>query len=971
MERILLRLGGTAARHRIVFLVLWVGIAAAAVGLVRVYGAVTNNSLSLPGTDSQAAFDILTKRFPPQQNGINPFVFHIAQGKLSDPRYAPAMTATFRAIKANPDVDSVVNPLGKDGTSAGIITDDQRTAFMPVLLNVGNGFITDDLATKVLEGTAPARNAGIQVAVGGAIGGVLSTPDTSTSEILGNISAMIILALVLGSLIAMGLPIVTAIIALAAGTSVIGLLGHLIAVPDVAPTLAVMIGLGVGIDYALFIITRHKEQLAVGMPMRDSIAQAVGSSGSAVVFAGSTVIIALLSLSVAGIPLVSTLGVAAAIAVLFAVLTSLTLLPALLSLAGNGIDRLRVPGFLMMDKRPEGRRRWDAWARGVARHPWVAIAVALMILIPLILPLSSLVLGQEDIGVTPTSTTERRAYDLLTAGFGVGYNGPLLIANELSPPAEQSAEYTKKHDEATSLKRELEREQERLTERSAELKREQARLQRQSEELKRRQASLERRGAELQRRESQVRTEEERLRAEAARLARQAAPLVARLVVIEARERIVSNLIDQATDPIRLKRLRARLARLKTREATVRRRLRPLVARGRTLLAQAESLKAQADELQRQADALTVQGDRLQEQANQLAAQGDRLQTEADELTRQQQEALKQKKRAEKLQSQLTAMLTLAAGDPRGTDPRIVSIQNALSDTEGVVGLFPLQINDAGNAAIVNAIPLRAPSSTATAELVGRLRDDVLPDATEEGGIEAHVGGSTASNVDLAATISSKMLLVVLTVISLSFLLLMVAFRSLLIPLQAAVVNLLTVAAALGVLTAIFQWGWGLSAIGLDAPRGTVPIASYVPLMMFAVLFGLSMDYEVFLVSRIQHQHAAGAPPVDAVISGLGGAAHVVVAAALIMFCVFASFIINGDPTIKQFGVGLATAVLLAGIMIVLLAPAMLRLFGSATFWVPRWLGAILPHLDLEGGDGATDPETANSLAHAEGGSAS
>ena len=692
--------------------------------------------------------------------------------------------------------------------------------------------------------------------------------------------------------------------------------------------------------------------------MRESIARSVASSGSAIVFAGSTVVIALLSLSVAGIPLVSAIGLAAAIAVVFAVLTSLTLLPALLSLIGTGVDRVRIPGFLRVKQRPEGERRWDAWARGVARHPWLAVALSLVILAPLIVPLFSLTLGQEDIGVTPTSTTERQAYDLMTAGFGVGYNGPLLTSMELSPPAMPSNKYTTKYDEATKLQRELENEQARLERRSAALQRQQAQLERQADELERRQAALERQADELERQKALLEQRGAQVRAEAARLAERARPLVARILVINARERFVEELIEQTTNPDRLRRLRQRLARLRARELRVRARLEPLVDRGRALVARAERLLAQADELQRRADSLRAQGAELAAQGDELALRAQELQAQADELKAEQQRALKQKKRAERLQGQLTVMLTQAGGDPRGTDRRIVQVQDDLVATEGVVGLFPPQINDEGDAATLSAIPLRAPSSEATADLVERLRNPVLPDATAEGGIVVHVGGSTASNVDLAAQISRRLPIVVLTVISLSFLLLMVAFRSLLIPLQASVVNLLTVAAALGVLTATFQWGWGLSLIGLDAPRGTVPIASYVPLMMFAVLFGLSMDYEVFLVSRIEQHHGEGESPTEAVTSGLGAAAHVVVAAALIMFLVFSSFVINGDPTVKQFGIGLAAAVFLAGVMIVLLAPAMLVLFGKALFWVPRWLGRLLPHLDIEGGVDGDQPPT-------------
>jgi uncharacterized membrane protein YdfJ with MMPL/SSD domain len=372
------------------------------------------------------------------------------------------------------------------------------------------------------------------------------------------------------------------------------------------------------------------------------------------------------------------------------------------------------------------------------------------------------------------------------------------------------------------------------------------------------------------------------------------------------------------------------------------------------LFAQAESLAAQGEQLLAEKAALRSQADQLNAQADELEAQGTELQEQGDELKAQQAKAERQQKKAVQLKHELTAMLTKAGGDDRATDPRIVALQDALTATPGVVGLFPPQVNHSGGAAIFSAIPERAPSSDATVALVATVREQVIPTTNAGSGMTSYVGGTTASNVDLATKISQRLLTVILTVLGLSFLLLMLAFRSLLVPLQAAVTNLLSVGAALGVLTAVFQWGWGLSAIGLDAPRGTVPIASYVPLMMFAVLFGLSMDYEVFLVSRIQQHHAAGEEPSQAVVSGLGAGAHVVTAAALIMFCVFSSFIINGDPTIKQFGVGLAAAVALAGALVVSLAPALLTLFGKGVFWVPRLLDRILPHVDIEGGASGT-----------------
>jgi uncharacterized membrane protein YdfJ with MMPL/SSD domain len=970
VANVLYRIGSITARHRLLAIGTWLVLAATAVVAVHTLGAKTNNALTLPGTDSQAAFDLLAEQFPPQQNGTNPFVLHVDQGTLSDPRYAPAVDATYKAIKGYPDVYSVRNPIGKNAEAAGIISADGKTGIMPVLLSVENGFITVELADKVVAATAPARKAGIDVAVGGTIGSVLSRPDTATSEKVGNITAMLILALVFGSLVAMGLPIVTAAFGLAITTSAIGLIGHLWSVPTVASTLAVMIGLGVGIDYALFLITKHQEQLADGIATRESIARSVASSGSAVVFAGGTVIIALASLVVAGIPLVTMLGFAAAIAVLMAVLTSITLLPAILSLVGNGVNRLRIPAFLRMRPRPPGQRRWDAWARWVTAHPWIAIAISAAILLPLIVPLFTLELGQPDVGVTPTSTTQRQAYDLITHGFGVGYNGPLLIALSLDPPAHPSAKYTKKYDRATQLQAQLEREQQELTAQKAELERQQRaleaqerKLRQQGAELRREKASLERQAAALQVERTALQRQAAQLEARALPLARQIAWIEGRLVIIRARERILEDRLAHTTDPDEWLRLFERLTRLREREAELRQQLAPLLVQARALARQARSLAAQAAELARQARALEAQEAELERQAAELERQGAELERQADNLREQARQlqaradrAERQKQQALKLKSELTDMLTAAGGNPDATDPRIVAIQGATASTSGVAALSPPQLNDDADAAIMGAIPRHAPSSDATASLVTVLREDTLPPETGANGVTAHVGGQTATYVDLARKIASKMPLVVLTVLALSFLFLLLAFRSLLVPLQAGLTNLLSVGAALGVLTAVFQWGWGLSAIGLDAD--TVPIASYVPLMMFAVLFGLSMDYEVFLVSRIQAHHDRGEEPRDAVTSGLGAAARVVTAAATIMFFVFASFVINGDPTIKQFGVGLSVAVLLAGTMVVLLAPALLSLFGRALFAVPRVLDRVLPHLDVEGtrATGAAEP---------------
>ena len=525
-------------------------------------------------------------------------------------------------------------------------------------------------------------------------------------------------------------------------------------------------------------------------------------------------VIALLSLTVAGIPLVSTLGLASAIAVLTAVVGSVTLLPALLAAVGGGIDRLRVPAFLRMRHREPGTTRWDAWARTVTGHPWTAVGVSLLILLPLIVPLFSLRLGQEDVGVTPTSTTERQAYDLLTAGFGVGYNGPLLIANELDPPAKPSAAYTKKYDEATALKRQLTAEQKRLEARKADLERSQRALEQQQASLQRQAKALKAQQRALAFQKAQLEARKARLERAARQLARRAAPLVIHLAAVTVREHLVEQQIAHTTDPDRLRRLHRRLRRLQARARQLRTKLAPLEARARSLARQARQLQSQADALQRRAAALQRQADALRAQAASLQRQADALRAQAAALRRQQQQAEAQKRHALQLQDQLTAMLTKAGGDPRGTDPRIVRLQDALAKPDDVAGQSPPQINKSGNAATLSVIATTAPASTATASLVGELRVTVIPAATAEGGIESFVGGSTASNVDLASKIASRLPVVVLTVLALSFLLLMVAFRSLLVPVQAAITNLLSVGAALGVLTAVVPVGMGADVGG-------------------------------------------------------------------------------------------------------------------------------------------------------------
>ena len=742
-------------RHRFWILTVWLVVAVALVGASHRLGDNTNDNLTLPGTGSQHATDALSKSFPDQANGTSPIVLHVSTGKLTDSKYAGAVNQAAADVAKAPDVASVVNPLTSQGASA--LSKDQATGYLSVTLSVNPGQLTEDDAQAIINAAAkPAQAAGIQVETGGQLGAKVSTPSTETSELIGIIAAMVILTLTFGTVVAMLLPIVTAILALASTLSVITILSHAITVSTVAPTLATMIGLGVGIDYALFIVTRHFRGLGEGLDLQESIARAVATSGGAVVFAGSTVTIALVSLAVANIPLVTTMGLMAAIAVIVAVLAALTLLPAMLSITGPHINSLRVRGRQPERRDPARPHKglWARWAGGVARHPVIAMVGALAILIPLAVPLLSLSLGQKDVAALSTSTTERRAYDLISQNFGPGVNGPLIIAVSLGSPAQASTSSSSSSSSGS------------------------------------------------------------------------------------------------------------------------------------------------------------------------------------------------------------------AGSDPRTTDPRLQTLQKDVSATQGVAAVTPIQIDQAGTTAYFNAIATTGPADQATADLVSTLRSSVIPAADKGTNMTAYIGGTTAGYADLASVIASKLLLQILVVIALSFVLLLLAFRTVVVPVQAAVMNLLSIGAAYGVLTALFQWGWLHGLIGLD---GAVPVVSYVPLFMFAVLFGLSMDYEVFLVSQIKEHVDQGQDYARSVTSGLVTSAVVITAAASIMVFVFGGFVLNGDPTVKQFGIGLAVAVILdATIVRCLLVPARMVMLGKHAWYLPRWLGRILPRISIEGTEyfQARDQMPAASQAH-------
>jgi len=738
-------LGRFCVRHRFVVCGVWLVAAVALIAISHSLGETTSEDLSLPGTDSQRAADTLAKSFPNQANGSSPIVLHAAHGKLTEPQYASAVNQVAADVAKAPHVASVVNPLTPKGASA--LSKDQATGYLSVTLSESPGELSVGEAQTIIDAAHPAEAAGLEVQTGGQLGQKVSKPSTEISELIGIIAAMVILTFAFGTIAAMVLPILNAILALLTSLAIIRLLGHVTTVPSVAPTLATMIGLGVGIDYALFIVTRHFRGIGDGLDYEESIARAAATSGGAVFFAGGTVTIALVSLAVAGIPLVTTMGEMAGIAVVVAVLAALTLLPAALAIAGPRINALRVrPPH--RDLRPEAvteQGAWAKWSNMIARHPMIAGLAALAILIPLMIPLLSLELGQQDTAALSTSTTARKAYDLLSENFGPGINGPLIVAVSLGSPATAPASSS----------------------------------------------------------------------------------------------------------------------------------------------------------------------------TQQTGSGG--------------------------------STSSAAQGDPRAQDPRLQTLQHDIATTPGVAAVTPAQISQSGTTAYFNAIATTGPAEKATEELVGRLRSSTIPKAEQGTNMHADVGGSTAGYVDLATRISEKLPLQILVVIALSFVLLIFAFRTVVIPAQAAVMNLLSIAAAYGVLTAIFQYGWLSGVIGLEGP---VPVVSYVPLFMFAVLFGLSMDYEVFLVSQIEEHVNSGQNNRESVVSGLVTSARVITSAAFIMVFVFGSFVLNGDPTIKQFGVGLAVAVILDSTVVrCLLVPALMLLMGRINWWMPGWLGRIVPHTSIEGAE--------------------
>ena len=718
MTPLLYRIGRLAVQRRLTVIGVWLAVAIGlGVWTSALGGTQVTDNVTLPGTGSQHARDVLQRGFGSAgSNGTNPLVFRAPAGStlLTNARAHTAVTRVAAEFARSPLVIGVVSPFTPAG--AAQLSRDHRIGYLSLSLRPGATELTHDQATQLFAIAQQARAAGVEVAAGGYLGQELSNSPSGNSEAIGLLAAIVVLLVTFGTVVAMGMPILTAVFGLSTGLSIIALLSQVTQVPSSAPALATMVGLGVGIDYSLFVVTRHRTQRHEGMELRESIARSVAISGGAVVFAGATVTIALCSLALSGIPIVAQMGYLSAIAVVVAVLAAITLLPATLALVGRRIDSLRIPGLrLHHDQHPSA---WLRWARFVVRRPWPPLAVALILIAVLAAPISSLELGQSDSGQLPTKTTARQAYDLLSRGFGPGFNGPLLVAASVTRPG------------------------------------------------------------------------------------------------------------------------------------------------------------------------------------------------------------------------------------PRA-DAAAVRLAVALHAERGVAAVSPPLFSKDRREAVVSVTPTTSPSAETTTALVHRLRDVVIPTATRDSGLIAYVGGTTAGFIDLSAAIWNRLPLVIAIVLVLSSLLLLTAFRAPLVALKAVVMNLLSIAAAFGIVNYFFGHDWSARLVGVD---GTAPIVSFVPLMMFVILFGLSMDYEVFLMTHVRERWRVTSHPHEAVVEGLAGTARVITSAALIMVAVFCAFLLNGSPTIKQFGLGMAAAVAVDATLIrCVLVPAVLSLLGRATWWMPRWLDRITPPLSIEG----------------------
>ncbi|MFH9012749.1 MMPL family transporter [Streptomyces sp. NPDC017943] len=733
MAEFLYRVGRLAFRRRWSVVLVWAAVlAAVGLGALKAPGP-AEEEFSMPGIESQQAYDLLEERFPgTTADGATARVVFIAPGgeKVTAAEHRQAVEKAVRDLGDGAQVASAVDPF-----RAKTVSRDGSTAFATVTYEVGAGNLTDASRAQLERAVERARDSGLTVEAGGDALATEGGPGGS-AEVIGVAIAAVVLLVTFGSLAAAGLPLLTAVAGVGVSMATILALSDALGLSTTTGTLAMMLGLAVGIDYALFVVSRYREERARGRAPQEAAATAVGTAGSAVVFAGLTVVIALAGLAVVGIPMLTRMGLAAAGAVVVGVLVALTLVPAFLGLWPDAVlsRRSRRGGRTGQDGRANGGTRW---ASLVLRRPIPVLLLGVVGLGALALPAADLQLGMPGDEAKPTSATERRAYDALAEGFGPGFNGPLTV-------------------------------------------------------------------------------------------------------VVDARD----------------------------------------------------------------------------------------------------------------------------AADPQGAAARVA---REIGSTEGVVTVSPARFDRSGDTAVLSVVPATAPTDPRTEDLVTTIRDE-RPGIESATGASYEITGTTAMNIDIAAKVQAALVPYLVVVVGLAIVLLMVVFRSLLVPLKAAVGFLLSVLASLGAVVVVFQQGHGAGLLGVEQ---TGPIMSLMPIFLVGIVFGLAMDYEVFLVSRMREAYVHGASPGRAVTTGFRHSARVVVAAALIMIAVFAGFVGESDSMIKMIGFGLASAVLFDAFVVrMAIVPAVLALLGDKAWWLPAWLDRILPRVDVEGealgrapagpaADSAPEPEPA------------
>src|SRR6476620_3363751 len=732
MNAFLDTVGRWCARRHWEVIVAWVIILGALLGLRSVFGGHFQNNYTVTGSESAQGLSVLKKEFPAQGGYAGQIVFHAPTGSVAT--QTNAVNTAMANVAKLPHVLNAVSPFAVPNSPQ--VAKNGTTAYGNVSWDVVPPSLDTAYLHQLDNAVAPARTAGLQVEYGGGAGQIGQTTDDKTSEIIGLSCALVLLLFMFGSVVAAVMPLLSALFSVFAGLALVGLLAAAITFPTTAPTVATLLGLGVAIDYGLFLMARHREQLDHGVPVIKSAGRATATSGAAIVVAGSTVVVSILGLYVSGVPFVGAMGLASAIVVAVAMLAALTLTPAFMGVAKQNVRAIkdrraakratcgnvdeataaaRLAKLTAASDEAHENSAFARWGRKVSNRPWPWAIAATGVLVVLAIPLFSLRLGQLDAGTNPTSESIRRAYDLIATNFGPGANGPLTVVVQLP-----------------------------------------------------------------------------------------------------------------------------------------------------------------------------------------------------------------------------------SGNSPQANQTLLANTQSTLSKTPGVAAVAPPSVNSANTTAVINVVPTTSPQDAATTKLANDLRDTVLPTVPAK----TYVVGTTAGYIDFTAKIAKRMPWLILTVVLLAFVLLTVAFRSIVIATKAAILNLLSVAAAYGVVVAIFQWGWGSSLINIHEK---LPIPAFVPMLMFAIVFGLSMDYEVFLISRVHEAWTKTADAHRSVAIGIGSTARVITTAAAVMIVVFTSFVLDPDPTVKMLAIGMAAAVLIdASIIRLILVPAVMSLLGRHAWWIPRWLDRITPSLDIE-----------------------